>query len=151
MPLPRLPLFLLLALVFVTPAHAAVEIPLSAPRFGPSSPAFHRFGAAVASSGRGYLVAWEERAMEYYPPGTIVVRAMDSAGHPLQPAMRLLAGGVGPSIAWNGREYLVVWGGFSRFPAAVELPAVFMMRVAEDGTPIDASPVVLTKQRYTNV
>jgi hypothetical protein len=153
MPLSRLPLtvlFLLLALIVVVPARAGAEIPLSAPHFGPASPAFHRFGAAVASSGHGYLVAWKERAMEYYPPGAIVVRALDSAGHPLRPAMRFLGGGVAPSIAWNGREYLVVWSGFSRFPAIVELPAVFMMRVAEDGTPLDSSPVVLAKQRGSN-
>src|SRR5258708_860281 len=107
--LPQVTFIVLIALVVVvSAANAAVEIPLAPPRFGPSNTPGFRFGTAVASSGSGYLVAWEERDMEYWPPGTIMVRAFDESGHPLRAVPTVIGYGLAPSIAWNGREYLVV-------------------------------------------
>lgn len=150
MSLPRRPLLafiLLIAPTVISAANAVAEIPLAPPRFGPSSTPSFRFGTAVASNGHGYLVAWEARKMEYWPPGTIMIRAFDEAGRPLQPVATALGGGVAPSIAWNGREYLVVFGELgSRFGSTVPLPVAVMTRIAEDGTPIDQTPVVMTKQ-----
>jgi len=146
MSLPRL---LLVASLLLTSAGHAAEIPLSVTRIAPSVALHFRYSTAVASSGHGYLVAWEERAMQAYPPGTIVVRAFDERGVPMQPAPAVLGYGVAPSIAWNGSEYLVVFGQVgSRYGGAVPLPVAAMMRVAEDGTPIDQSPVIL--MRATN-
>ena len=80
MPLPRLPLFVLFLLIALTGAGAAnagAEIPLAPPRFGPSSTTSFRSGTAIASSGHGYLVAWEEPGVQLYPSGTIMVRAFE--------------------------------------------------------------------------
>src|SRR5437868_3009890 len=107
MSLPRL---LLVALLFVASAARASEIALAAPRIGPSATPHFRYGTVVASSGHGYLVAWEEREMQAYPPGTIMVRAFDERGRTLHRVATILGTGVLPSIAWNGREYLVVFG-----------------------------------------
>jgi len=145
MSLPRL--LLVASLVLASVVHAA-EIPLAVPRIGPSSTPHFRYGTAVASSGHGYLVAWEEREMQAYPPGTIMVRAFDERGVPLRPAATVLGGGMVPSIAWNGREYLVVFGERgSRFGSVLPIPAAAMMRVSEDGVPIDQAAVAIAKQQ----
>src|SRR5947208_15442115 len=101
MSLPRL--LLVATLLLASAAHAA-EIALAPLRFGPSSAPKFRYGTAVASSGHGYLVAWEEREMQAYPPGTIMVRAFDERGRPLRRVATILGGGIVPSLAWNGRE-----------------------------------------------
>lgn len=145
MPLPRL---LLVVSLFLAAAVHASEIPLAVSRIGPSSAPHFRYGTAVASSGHGYLVAWEEREMQAYPPGTIMVRAFDERGLPLRPAATVLGSGTVPSIAWNGREYLVVFGELgSRFGSLLPIPVAAMMRVSEDGAAIDQAPVVIAKQQ----
>ncbi len=153
--LPQVTFIVLIALfVVVSAAVAAVEIPLAPPRFGPSNTPAFRFGTAVASSGHGYLVAWEERSMEYYPPGTIMVRAFDESGSPLRAVPTVIGYGLAPSIAWNGREYLVVMGERgSRFGSVTPLPVAAMVRVSEDGTPIDLVQVVVANETnaYTSV
>lgn len=150
MSLPRLSLVVLLLLitsVVTSAASASVEIPLAPPRLGPSSTPRFRFGTSVASSGHGYLVAWEEREMEAWPPGMIMIRAFDETGRPLQTVATALGGGVAPSIAWNGREYLVVFGELgSRFGSVAPVEVAEMTRIAEDGTRIDQTPIVVTKQ-----
>lgn len=144
MSLPRL---LLIAVLLLASAGHAAEIALSTPRIDPSSDPHFRFTTAVASSGHGYLVAWEERYMEFYPPGAIMVRAFDERGRPLRPAATFLGGGVAPSIAWNGHEYLVVFGQRgSKFGSVLPLSVAAMTRVSEDGVPIDREPVVIAKQ-----
>ncbi|MEA2164909.1 MAG: hypothetical protein QOK37_3036 [Thermoanaerobaculia bacterium] len=153
MPLPRLPLFvslLLIALIGAGAAKAGAEIPLAPPRFGPSSTTSFRSGTAVASSGHGYLVAWEEEGMRLYPSGTIAIRALDESGRPLRAASRVIAEGSTPSIAWNGREYLLVFGDRSRFGGFLPLPVAYMMRVSEDGTPIDQVPVVVSMSSHSD-
>src|SRR5438270_7963784 len=144
MSLPRLSLAAVLLLA--SAAHAS-EIALAVPHIGPSASPHFRYGTAVASSGHGYLIAWEEREMHAYPPGTILARAFDERGVPLHNVPAMLGVGVAPSIAWNGREYLLVFGELgSRYGSAVPLPVAAMMRIAEDGTPIDQAPVILTRQ-----
>jgi len=126
---------------------SAAEIPLAPVRIGPSSVTHFRFGTAVASSGHGFLVAWEEREMEFYPPGAIMVRAFDERGRPLRAAATFVGAGTAPSIAWNGREYLIVFGELgSRFGSVTPLPVAAMSRISEDGTPIDSSPVIVARQ-----
>ncbi|MEA2329759.1 MAG: hypothetical protein QOE68_4718, partial [Thermoanaerobaculia bacterium] len=72
----------------------------------------------------------------------------DERGRPLRPVATVLAGGVVPSIAWNGREYLIVFGELgSRFGSVLPLTVAAMMRISEDGLPIDQAPVVIAKQQ----
>lgn len=126
-------------------ASPSVETPMSRPVFGPAGDPHYRLSIAAASNGSGYLLAWEDRSMEAWPQSSeITIRALDASGGPLTPASTRLGFNAGPSIAWNGNEYLVVWGRvYSRFGTMSELPSIEAMRVRADGTPIDSQPVVL--------
>jgi len=103
----------------------------------------------VASSGNGYLVAWgsaapgRNEALINVPPMTIYIRAVSADGIPLQPFATAVGRGESPSIAWNGHEYLVVWGITTPTTDPLPTPSLVGIRVREDGTFIDPVPVTL--------
>ncbi|HSY49050.1 MAG TPA: hypothetical protein VLC46_09575 [Thermoanaerobaculia bacterium] len=106
----------------------------------------NRLRTSVASSGRGYLVAWEATADVSSDTTTIYIRALDADGVPAQPSAVLLGLGREPRIAWNGHEYLVVWGITTPTSGPLPTPSVVGVRVREDGSLIDAQPVTIISE-----
>ena len=108
-----------------------------------------RTRTVVASSGNGYLVAWgavgagRNEDLHNTPPMTIYIRAVGADGIPLQQSATAVGKGELPSIAWNGHEYLVVWGITTPTTGTLPTPSLVGIRVREDGTLIDPVPVTL--------
>jgi hypothetical protein len=138
-------LFLLFGL---TSAHGASEVQLSQTTIldAASVALPNRLRTTVASSGRGYLAAWEGAALLSSETTTIYIRALDADGVPVQPSAVALGQGREPKIAWNGHEYLVVWGITTPTSGPTPTPSVVCVRVDEDGTLIDAQPVTLISE-----
>ena len=120
-------------------AHAATETQISQ---AVPDPVPNRLRLHAASSGNGYLIAWEEAASLDPTIATIRIRAIDAAGVPLGTATAL-GTGQEPRIVWNGHEYLVVWGVTTPTVGPGITPSVVGVRVREDGSPIDTQPVTL--------
>jgi hypothetical protein len=100
---------------------------------------------SIASSGDDSLVAWERDVMDPSCAGTCIRQAeidtvvVDRDGRPRDASATLAAGGADPDLAWNGREYFVIWTGF---PAG----GILGRRVAPDGAAVDATPIAVTSQ-----
>jgi hypothetical protein len=111
----------------------------------------YRYSTAVASSGNGYLVVWGAGSTALYGSSVkaelrISIRALDADGTPVQPFATAIGVGEGPSIVWNGREYLVIWGITAPTSGTHPTPSVVGVRVREDGTLIDPAPVTLVAE-----
>jgi hypothetical protein len=135
----------LLLLIALPSAHAATETQISLSAIDPVP---YRFSTAVASSGNGYLVAWGATVTSSLnvlqnTGTTIYIRAVGADGTPTQPFATAVGTGQRPSIVWNGREYLVIWGITSPTTGSLPTPSVVGIRVREDGTLIDSAPVTV--------
>jgi hypothetical protein len=130
----------LLVLAVLPCAHAATETQISQTV---PDPVPNRVRLHAASSGNGYLIAWEEAAIPYPDLSTIRIRAIDAAGVPLGTSAIAIGTGQEPRIVWNGHEYLVVWGVTTPTVGPGITPSVVGVRVREDGSLIDAQPVTL--------
>ncbi|HXA16890.1 MAG TPA: hypothetical protein VN380_07860 [Thermoanaerobaculia bacterium] len=140
-----LAVIVLLSLIVLPSAQAATETQISQSALDPVP---YRFSTAVASSGNGYLVAWGATvtsSLDVFKDArmTIYVRAVGADGTPTQPFATAVGTGQRPSIAWNGHEYLVVWGITSPTTGSLPTPSVVGIRVREDGTLIDSAPVTV--------
>jgi len=138
----------LLLLVGIASATAATETQISQTMVDPSP---YRLFTAVASSGNGYLVAWGAGVapnidVQGGRPMTIYLRAIGADGTPIQPLPVAVGTGQKPSIAWNGHEYLVVWGITDPTSGPLSTPSVAAIRVREDGSLIDSAPVTLISE-----
>jgi hypothetical protein len=142
-------LFLLIGL---PSAYAAAETQISQISQVVADPMPYRFATAVASSGNGYLVAWGAVSTESHGsslqdlPLTISIRALSADGTPVRPFATVVGVGERPSIAWNGHEYLVVWGIITPTTGSLPTPSVVGIRVREDGMLIDPAPVTLVAE-----
>jgi hypothetical protein len=95
--------------------------------------------AAVATDGQSAVVVWQQLDG---------VRVAHLAGDPLSATGATLfrnqfndgCHAASPAIAWNGSEYLAVWKGTDGINTGLNM---YAMRVARDGSPIDALPIVL--------
>lgn len=117
-----------------------IERDLLAQLPGSSAPHTLAAGQQHAAIGRGassYLVAWIES-------DKVVAKRVAFGGTPIDADPLALADAPGalvgdgdatPAIAFDGSNYLVVWG--NDFD-------VFAVRVGQDGRPIDAQPIALT-------
>src|SRR5258706_33167 len=137
-----------LLIVALPSAFAATETQISQTTVDPMP---YRLLTAVASSGNGYLVAWGAADSPLLTvlndhPMTICIRAVSADGIPLQPFATVVGTGQDPSIAWNGHEYLVVWGITSPTTGSLPTPSVVGIRVREDGTLVDPAPVTLISE-----
>jgi hypothetical protein len=127
-------------------ANAATETQVSQMVIDPEP---FRTRTVVASSGNGYLVVWgavgslSRDNVFLNPPMTIYIRAVSADGIPLRESATAVGKGEFPSIAWNGREYLVVWGITSPTTGTLPTPSLVGIRVREDGALIDPVPVTL--------
>jgi hypothetical protein len=135
-------LFLLISL---SSAYAATELEISGRTPGDLAPPY-RLRTSVASNGRGYVVAWEATADAQSDVTSIYIRVLGADGVPLRPSPTLLGLGREPRTAWNGREYLVVWGITSPTTGSLPTPSVVGMRLREDGSLIDLQPVTLVSE-----
>jgi hypothetical protein len=133
--------FLLLTIV----PSAIAEIQISQLTLGDVAPP-HRLRTSVASNGRGYVVAWEATADATSDVTSIYVRVLGADGVALRPSPTLLGSGREPRAAWNGSEYLVVWGITSPTSGSLPTPSVAGMRLREDGSLIDLQPVTLASE-----
>lgn len=106
------------------------EIDLAATTYAQDSP-------AVGTNGDAYLVVWTELHDDCTTSLSAII--VDRNGHagPVRTLAQNAHTKTRPSIAWNGSEYVVVW----ERTAATQLVG---LRVAPDGTPIDADPIALT-------
>jgi len=136
----------LFLLTILPTVNAATETQISQTVIDPEP---FRTRTVVASSGNGYLVAWgavglgSRENIFTNPPMTIYIRAVGADGIPLQQSATAVGKGELPSIAWNGQEYLVVWGITSPTSGSLPTPSLVGIRVREDGTLIDPVPVTL--------
>lgn len=131
----------LLVLAGLPVAQAATETQISQSVLDPTAP--YRFRLHAASSGGGYLIAWEEATVLNPDLATIRIRAIDAGGVPLGTSPTTLGTGQEPRIVWNGHEYLVVWGVTTPTSGPGITPSVVGARVREDGSLIDSQPVTL--------
>lgn len=135
-----------LFLLTISPfAYAATEQEISLRTPGDVAPPI-RLRTSVVSNGRGYVVAWEATADANSDVTSIYIRVLGADGVPLRPYPTLLGLGREPRMAWNGREYLVVWGITSRTTGSLPTPSVVGMRLREDGSLIDLQPVTLVSE-----
>lgn len=113
---------------------------------------------AAARGGDHVLVVWSDQrgravgGSSAQGDGDIFGLRVDAAGNPVDAAPFMVAGGMGlqdrPLVAWNGSAWLVVYrsqdpvGGYFE----TRLRAV---RIAADGTRLDATPLTLTPGAFT--
>jgi hypothetical protein len=92
-------------------------------------------GLDVATNGSGFLVVWSDATL---PDRRYVVRGarLDSNGTLLDPAaLDIAPSGSSPSVASDGRDYLVTWSDY---------PTVRAGRVGSDGSVLDPSGFVVS-------
>jgi hypothetical protein len=140
--------FATILLLFAVTASSAVTETFLAQS---SDPRPHRVRTAIASSGSGFLVVWAASASPvknvlHDPSLTIYMRALGADGVPTQPFALPIGTGQRPSVAWNGHEYLVVWGITVPTSGLIPSPSVVALRVRADGSLIDPEPVTLISE-----
>ncbi|HKX60709.1 MAG TPA: thrombospondin type 3 repeat-containing protein, partial [Verrucomicrobiae bacterium] len=95
---------------------------------------------SIASDGENYLVAWEG----LYSPTFVSAKRVTPGGVVLDPGGITLTTSTNeataPAVAFNGRDYLVVWREL-RQPFDNDILGT---RVATDGTVLDATPLIIT-------
>jgi len=106
----------------------------------------YRLRTSVASNGRGYVVAWEATGDVSSDARSIYIRVLGPDGIPLRPSPTFLGSGREPRVVWNGHEYLAAWGISSGLRGPLSSPTVVGVRVREDGSLIDTSPVTVVSE-----
>ena len=112
----------------------------------------------IAEGGSGFLAVWQDLRTSPFvgPPFStegrgfdIYGQRLDAAGAPLDPAPFVIANAFGdqtvPKVAWNGQDWLVVWGSPNSTQWNHKINAV---RVAADGTVRDDPPIVVHTTQY---
>lgn len=137
--MPRLSALLLTILLAAAVSASAVEIPLTAPQYGPASNGQLR--SVTASDGDSYFVLWTDdrtRARETW--GTRVARngqLLDPTGIALFDREMTQ-----PSLIWTGTSYLAAWATDGD---------LWMLRVDRDGVVVDPAHVVLRGATPTSI
>ena len=103
----------------------------------------YRFRTSIATNGRGYVVAWEATPDPANEVRSIYIRVLGADGVPLRPSPTLLGSGREPRVVWNGHEYLAAWGITSSTSGPLATPSVVGVRLREDGSLIDATPITI--------
>jgi hypothetical protein len=94
------------------------------------------------------LVAWlTDRSM--HPFRTLTFRVFDLSGNPLTEmktvastdAIAVISGEFGPSVGWDGRQFLLAWQWPSGDEQSGEIQA---LRITSDGVVLDNAPVILS-------
>lgn len=114
---------LILGAALIAPAVAAAS-PGTAPRAAPvvggeflisdTTALADEAQPAVASSGAGYLVVWEDLRDEGTTGAEVYGQLLSAAGDPIGDDFRIgdapgASNETAPAVAWSGSEYLVVW------------------------------------------
>ena len=115
---------------------SGTEIDLGATTYSQDSP-------AVGTNGDTYLVVWPDLLADCTTSLSAVVVDRNGQAGPVRTLARNAYTKTRPAIAWNGNEYAVMW----EATTPVQLVG---LRVAADGTPIDASPIALSES-YVDV
>jgi hypothetical protein len=140
------PIVLFFLLITLLSAIADAQIvQLSLDTLGDVAPPY-RLRTSVASNGRGYVVAWEATADVESDVTSIYIRVLGPDGVPLRPSPTFLGLGREPRVVWNGHEYLAAWGITAGDRGPLPSPSVVGVRVREDGSLIDASPVTIISE-----
>ncbi|MEA2570654.1 MAG: hypothetical protein QOI24_2655 [Acidobacteriota bacterium] len=117
----------------LAPRGAEIDVALSQP---------YRANPAVASNASGALAVWFEVGGDGVT--TLVARPLTPDGQPIGIPVtiaRRLQNAARPQLASDGTNYLVVWrNGLLR--------AIVAMRLAPDGQPLDAAPIVIATDPY---
>lgn len=103
-------------------------------------PVFGRWLPAVASGEGGYLVVWQELRKT---SGVVLGARVSASGAVLDPDGFVVAQGGQPAVAWDGTNYVVVWGGSSGSPPSSPLPAIRGARVSPAGTVHDPEGITI--------
>ena len=99
--------------------------------------------AEIASDGVGSLITWEE-----LPIGAVKVAHLDGGGTltPAAVATQAFPYKFAPVLAFDGRNYLIVWYEVTDTGSGW-YSSVDAMRVAADGTPVDATPFLIADRK----
>lgn len=102
----------------------------------------------AATTGEGQLLVASMNDATSQPLRSVSFRIFDSSGNPVTESQTIAAtnivsstsGAFGPSVGWDGREFLIAWQWPSANEQTGQLEAV---RVAADGTTLDTTPLTL--------
>src|SRR4029077_15522368 len=143
------------SLVLLTVAAAVAEVsgerPISEPAYGP--PPGQRYGAAAASDGRDFLVAWVDTQRNRGNTGHQYATRMNAAGEVLDPlGIRLPT--ISPrnyrvDVVFLGDAYLVYWNETS--PPSPYATALMGARISRDGILLDSAPRMLADRANVNL
>ncbi len=163
----RLAQYLVVSLIaaLVCFASAKAELGFGEPQFLPGdeamgAPAGMQMFAAIAPGSSSYLAVWSDyrSAPDHYPPfqtegsGADIYGALiDANGNVIGPGTLVLNQDPGdqmdPTVAWNGSDWLVVWK--QETPTLPAYEQMYAIRVGQNGTVLDASPILLhSNQSY---
>jgi hypothetical protein len=109
----------------------------------PGATTYSQDSPAVGTNGDTYLVVWPNLLADCTTSLSAVVVDRNGQAGPVQTLAQNAYTKTRPAIAWNGSEYAVVW----EATGPVQLVG---LRVAADGTPIDADPIALSES-YADV
>jgi PKD repeat protein len=112
----------------------------------------------IARGGNSFLAVWQDLRTSPFvgPPFStegrgfdIYAQRLDAAGVPLDPAPFVITTRFSdqeqPEVAWNGQNWLVVWGGPNSTQWNHRIQAV---RIAPDGTILDTTPITVATTMY---
>ena len=102
---------------------------------------------AVASNGKTFIVAWEDRSVPSSPnSGKIYYRTFGDNGIADQATPVLAVNAFAPAVVWNGAEWVVAGSATFSAGTGVDLPTLRAARVKEHGGAIGDETVVLSTQ-----
>jgi hypothetical protein len=103
---------------------------------------------AVASNGKTFIVAWEDRSVPASPnSGKIYYRTFTGSGSADQSTPTLaVSGAFAPAVVWNGAEWVIAASATFDAGGSVDLPTLRAARISEHGGAIGSETVVLSAQ-----
>ena len=99
------------------------------------------YDLALARSHDGALAVWSDSRRA--PSASLVYVVLDADGRPIESAAHFLADTSSvPSVASDGDGYLITWS--NNYQDGTALSALVGVRLAHDGSPLDAAPMTLS-------